>query len=805
MSAPLPFDPALLEPLKLYFVGTPIQGPEGLSAYEVAVANGFQGTEAEWLESLNAAEVEMGVTTTHIVWRRVGEPTWRNLYAISNLQPQFRKNGPNVEWKIGTSNDWVPLLALDDIRGDDGWTPIFQVIEHGNRRVLRVSDWVGGTGTSPLIGGYVGPNGFTDDILEATDIRGPVGTGTGDMLGSNNLSELTDVATARSTLKVFSKTEGDSRYGRLDQANQWRPDNHNTFYSNNDTNSPVHMMNVDGSAGIRFTPQADFSFYDSGSWSLNSGNLKNMLLNDRAGTIPELTIKGDAARLLLNTDNKTRWALSDPGDSHLWLDRYNDQGEVVDHVLKFDRITGLTTVNGNLSVKAINASGDIRRGFTHISETILSFHDETDATNGYVSFEQNLTGASGAIVFRDANWQRQGLIYTKDNTLHINADVSTIRLNKRPVFDGNLAWDAGNFDPNTKANLESPSFTGTVSVNNNGVWHSGNLNPAEFVRKSGDTINGSLRVNTGSIQARASPTTDNKGIDITHNSVELKGDYVVLDFAATTAVDYTGRIAFNASDNSLNMTTTGWMTLSAASLRGTSPDGKQAGEILTVGGREQVMDKSLVFMSTGGFAGSGVTNHLEVRSDTVGGTALMSFHRQGAQGVFFGLNTAGNFAYGGWSEGNNVAYDFWTTKNLQHPVSRYDGGDGSIHAIDLGWDGTRVKARIDGGNAFSTLAVRGSDEQFRDILATRGDGTGVIRLGSHDTALYYNGTEYQFQSGKNVVLTSGGQLVLHNGHIYLSSTARLHIDGTVQGKTTVSTTAPTNYTGVLDGDIWIQV
>jgi hypothetical protein len=35
-------------------------GPEGLSAYEVAVTNGYAGTEAEWLESLNGADGKDG-------------------------------------------------------------------------------------------------------------------------------------------------------------------------------------------------------------------------------------------------------------------------------------------------------------------------------------------------------------------------------------------------------------------------------------------------------------------------------------------------------------------------------------------------------------------------------------------------------------------------------------------------------------------------------------------------------------------------------------------------------------------------
>lgn len=37
-----------------------VKGDPGLSAYEVAVANGFVGTEAEWLESLHGRDGEDG-------------------------------------------------------------------------------------------------------------------------------------------------------------------------------------------------------------------------------------------------------------------------------------------------------------------------------------------------------------------------------------------------------------------------------------------------------------------------------------------------------------------------------------------------------------------------------------------------------------------------------------------------------------------------------------------------------------------------------------------------------------------------
>ena len=59
--------------------------------------------------------------------------------------------------------------------GDDGWSPVFAVVADRNRRVLQVSDWVGGTGTKPATGQYVGTSGLVADIENGVDIRGPRG------------------------------------------------------------------------------------------------------------------------------------------------------------------------------------------------------------------------------------------------------------------------------------------------------------------------------------------------------------------------------------------------------------------------------------------------------------------------------------------------------------------------------------------------------------------------------------------------------------------------------------------------------
>jgi len=72
------------------------------------------------------------------------------------------------------------LAEARDLRGaigSSGWSPTYAVVEDGERRVLLVTNWIGGSGVKPATGDYVGALGFTPNIAEATDIRGPAGSG----------------------------------------------------------------------------------------------------------------------------------------------------------------------------------------------------------------------------------------------------------------------------------------------------------------------------------------------------------------------------------------------------------------------------------------------------------------------------------------------------------------------------------------------------------------------------------------------------------------------------------------------------
>lgn len=121
---------------------------------------------AEWddlgeLEGPAGREIELQTSVTHIQWRYVGDVSWTDLIALADI----------------TGAD-----------GGDGWSPVLAIVNDGSRRVLQVSDWVGGTGSKPATGDYVGASGLTGTIGSAVDIRGPAGAGTGDVTTTGSVT-----------------------------------------------------------------------------------------------------------------------------------------------------------------------------------------------------------------------------------------------------------------------------------------------------------------------------------------------------------------------------------------------------------------------------------------------------------------------------------------------------------------------------------------------------------------------------------------------------------------------------------------
>ena len=154
-----------------------------------------------------------------------GEDGWAPVFAI--ITDGARRVLQVTDWVSGTgakpaTGDYVgatgltPVLAnAVDIRGpsgttgstgstgaegDDGWVPILAVVADGARRVHRVVDWTGGTGTKPSTGQYLGPLGLVTLPADATDLRGATGAdgaaGSTGATGNNGLNGWSAVVAA---------------------------------------------------------------------------------------------------------------------------------------------------------------------------------------------------------------------------------------------------------------------------------------------------------------------------------------------------------------------------------------------------------------------------------------------------------------------------------------------------------------------------------------------------------------------------------------------------------------------------------
>lgn len=82
----------------------------------------------------------------------------------------YRKNS-------ATSGDWSGGAVMQGPSGFTGWSPRFSIVFDGERRVMRLLGYVGGTGTAPTtgVGQYVGPTGYVAAIADGVDMRGSVG------------------------------------------------------------------------------------------------------------------------------------------------------------------------------------------------------------------------------------------------------------------------------------------------------------------------------------------------------------------------------------------------------------------------------------------------------------------------------------------------------------------------------------------------------------------------------------------------------------------------------------------------------
>jgi len=122
----------------------------GASAFDIAKRNGFTGTEQQWLDSLKGAdgqngrdgtngsngqdgrEIEVSVYDNNLVWRYVGESSWRTIIGLDSIggsgtgangeTPQFRMNGSTLQYRFAISfpTAWTDLYTFTSGGGSGG-------------------------------------------------------------------------------------------------------------------------------------------------------------------------------------------------------------------------------------------------------------------------------------------------------------------------------------------------------------------------------------------------------------------------------------------------------------------------------------------------------------------------------------------------------------------------------------------------------------------------------------------------------------------------------------------------------------
>lgn len=159
-------------------------GANGKSAYEIAVLNGFTGTEAEWLISLKGADGDSftyeDFTPEQIESLKGADFKYED-FTAEQLASLKGADGKDFKYSDFTQEQ---LNALKGANGTS-WTENYTLEEDGTRILRKVTGYVGGTGTVPTelsanIGKYYAKiGGFTTVKADATDFKGS-GGGSGD-------------------------------------------------------------------------------------------------------------------------------------------------------------------------------------------------------------------------------------------------------------------------------------------------------------------------------------------------------------------------------------------------------------------------------------------------------------------------------------------------------------------------------------------------------------------------------------------------------------------------------------------------
>ena len=137
---------------------------------------GFELTSADG-DLMLAVTTDAGVTTSRVTWAYsvdqssampFGAVASYDLFATLSETRKISAGQINVDGPGRLSVSVGSTIEIPGIQGPRGWSPTFGTPTYGTSVVFRVTDWIGGGGTKPATGQYLGPDGYVNDIADAT-------------------------------------------------------------------------------------------------------------------------------------------------------------------------------------------------------------------------------------------------------------------------------------------------------------------------------------------------------------------------------------------------------------------------------------------------------------------------------------------------------------------------------------------------------------------------------------------------------------------------------------------------------------
>lgn len=598
-----------------------IPGITGMSAYQLAVENGFEGTIEEWLANLHGVDIELRTTDDFLQWKRVNEDIWYDLLPMADFivgprgeqgrAVEFLVTEENIQWKYTDEEEWTNVITFEELKGDKGDMPDHQwdgtslqfqnpdgtwgnLIDLTGERGLNWKDTYSSVATYSINDAVRYEGGSYICIAESlnnppTDInywallaeRGADGEGAGDMVASvydpvNKQADAFNMGNMDETLtaKVMTNDERAKLEGIEAEANKYiHPTNHDPSIITQDLNN-------------RFVSDAEKSAWDAKQDALVADT--DYLTPTTAETTYEPK-KGIGDNYVTDAEKVVLGNTSGINTGDQDLSGYAEKS----NVLEKDNTTAYTpTLATHPATKGYvdeNAGDEVTWG--NISGTLANQTDLQSVLDGKentftknTAFNKNFGSVAGTVC--QGNDSRLSDARTPIAHVHNADDISegVLSINRIPTGTTGTTVALGNHSHSEYLLLTGGSLTGTLTVatdlllpNATGTDNTLNIGSDHMISQHINRLTlYTNRANTGGFQIRSH---DDKSSFRTEFAVKSDGDSEfyghveapnIMRGLKGNAFDYTGS---NILDIPYNSVITTW----AASNHTNLPPGEGGG------------------------------------------------------------------------------------------------------------------------------------------------------------------------------------------------------------------------------------